>query len=67
MQSTFLLQILLTMLESSRKANDSLSVEMVHLKQLTDLQKADMETRESNLKAQVSRVTDADHMQSAYL
>ena len=49
------LQILLTMLESSRKANESLLVEMVHLKQLADLQKADMECREGDLKSQVEQ------------
>ena len=43
------------MLESSRKANESLSVEMVHLKQLADLQKADIKCREDDLKSQVQQ------------
>ncbi|KAK9839175.1 hypothetical protein WJX74_010967 [Apatococcus lobatus] len=47
-------EILVTMLEDSRKANDSLSVEMVHLKQLMDLQKADIEIREGDLQKQIN-------------
>ncbi len=56
-----ILQVLLTMLETSRKANDSLSVDMVHLRQLTDLQIADIQAREGDLKMQVSKLERHHH------
>ena len=47
--------MLLKMLDDSQRTNDSLNTELVHLKQLADLQSAEIANRESELQEKASQ------------
>ncbi len=50
------MQMLLKMLDDTRKTNDSLTQELMHLKHLADRQAEDIQSRETDLKQQVRSV-----------